>query len=741
MHSQGNGRRASNESSSSDVNIKAIVPERVEHNCKEKIAIIFDHRLNVQKSRDPFIVEFVGSGGRLQVHALLANSSTLILDTPEYKKPCVVTVYVHHGNRILGQHRFEFISRSDSLHRLFYEALDPISFMCEALQISPPEVHELDKSLALTFKAKAPNGFSFLDTQHVEVTDKSDAEHPTLLHFACKFGLTELIQVLLCHPGAREACSLKNCDNQRPYNVAENHGFYELANEIRTFQDQGDTCRIGYVEMGTGDREEEALYVRMQKSDGSYCYVLKDFGHQTGLYTDVKREEEEEDGYYEKMCREGGRDGYVPMKEGVCLLPTQMPKKSGYVNDPRESDPPIYSNMDSEDNQVPGEDGVQELYEEMASGQQEEFYEDMTSADNLSPGDNVTSDDQLYVDMQPGESENFANLYIRETGQTPDNFGYVKPTSNQPVDPDLKEFYRSASSAADIRAKQLEKLTGKTKSLPPARPVTSQADSRSLMQMLINERVLSGDLSEKEASDVILKLRLSTNQDSTIARTPSVSSRSSTSTTSSHSSGISINSEPGMNSEVMVPDAVADEGEEEDLCQSRDDILKELRNSKKGDCPPPPLPPPDYEQSQGRRQRPRPHRRAQTSPVEGADLQGISNKSESQQPVVAPRVQRRQSAPLPGPSSDFKTKESGRIGQLPIPEATQQEPQNTAPRHAAQRRPLPTPSSEDSRPPPERLPDSVRQTGVSVLPSPRVPESPPPLVPRRGQMPPSRSPR
>ncbi|XP_068742652.1 phosphoinositide 3-kinase adapter protein 1-like isoform X2 [Montipora capricornis] len=676
MHSQGNGRRGSNESSSSDVKIKAIVPERVEHNCKEKIAIIFDHRLNVQKSRDPFIVEFVGSGGRLQVHALLANSSTLILDTPEYKKPCVVTVNVHHGNRILGQHRFEFISRSDSLHRLLYEALDPISFMCEALQISPPEVHELDKILAETFKAKAPDGFSFLGTQHAEVTDKSDAEHPTLLHFACKYGLTELIQVLLCHPGAREACSLKNCDNQRPCNVAENHGFYELANEIRTFQDQGDKCRIGYVEMGTGNREEEALYVRMQKSDGSYCYVLKDFGQQTGLYTDVKREEEKEDECYEKMFGKGGRDGYVPMKEGVCLLPTQMPKKFGYVNDPRESDPPIYSNMDSEDNQVPGEDGAQELYEEMASGQQEEFYEDMTSADNLNPGDNVTSDDQLYVDMQRGESENFPNLYIRETG-----------------------------------------------------PVTSQADSRSLMKMLINERVLSGDLSEKEAGDVILKLRLSTNQDSTIARTPSVSSRSSTSTTSSHSSGISINSEPGMNSEAMDPDAVADDGKEEVLRQSRDDVLKELRNSQKGDYPPPPLPPPDYEKSQGRRQMPHQHRRTQT-----ADSQGISNKPESQTPLVAPRVQRRQSAPLTGPSSDFQTKESGRIGQPAIPEVTQQEPQNMATRHAAQRRPLPIPSSEDSRPP-QPPPPSDR------LPFPRVPESPPPVVPRRAQLAPSRGPR
>ena len=49
--------------------------------------------------------------------------------------------------------------------------------------------------------------------------------------------------MLLCHPGAREACSLKNCDNQRPYNVAENHGFYELANEIRTFQVSTRTCK------------------------------------------------------------------------------------------------------------------------------------------------------------------------------------------------------------------------------------------------------------------------------------------------------------------------------------------------------------------------------------------------------------------------------------------------------------------------------------------------------------------
>lgn len=88
----------------------------------------------------------------------------------EYKKACVVTVNVYHGNNMLGQHKFEFTSRSDSLYRLLYGALDPISFMCEALQISPPEMHELDHSLAVTFQTKAPHGFDFLGTQRQEGT-------------------------------------------------------------------------------------------------------------------------------------------------------------------------------------------------------------------------------------------------------------------------------------------------------------------------------------------------------------------------------------------------------------------------------------------------------------------------------------------------------------------------------------------------------------------------------------------
>lgn len=50
--------------------------------CKERIAIIFAHRLNVDKGKEAFKVEFVGAAGNVQVPAVLANSSTLILETP-----------------------------------------------------------------------------------------------------------------------------------------------------------------------------------------------------------------------------------------------------------------------------------------------------------------------------------------------------------------------------------------------------------------------------------------------------------------------------------------------------------------------------------------------------------------------------------------------------------------------------------------------------------------------------------
>ena len=67
------------------------------------------------------------------------------------------------------------------------------------------------------------------------LTGDSTAEHPTLLHFASEFGLSRLISDLLPFPGSQEACKMTNYHGQRPYEIAEAHGFHDLANTLCTF--------------------------------------------------------------------------------------------------------------------------------------------------------------------------------------------------------------------------------------------------------------------------------------------------------------------------------------------------------------------------------------------------------------------------------------------------------------------------------------------------------------------------
>ena len=104
-------------------------------------------------------------------NSIIIDSNLLVIPSLEYRQPCIVTAQVYHGNhrRLLGQHKFEFLSRNDMFYRLLYGALDPITFMCEALNISPAYVHELDSALAMTVQSKAPEGFELLDIQHKQV--------------------------------------------------------------------------------------------------------------------------------------------------------------------------------------------------------------------------------------------------------------------------------------------------------------------------------------------------------------------------------------------------------------------------------------------------------------------------------------------------------------------------------------------------------------------------------------------
>lgn len=179
------------------------------------------------------------------------------------------------------------------------------------------------------------------------------------------------------------------------------------------FKDQGDSS--GYIAMEK--RNEEGVYVKVQRDDGSYCYVLKE---DQDIYTDVDGNNENEDGeYYVKMRRENGGHYYLPMKEGVCKPKFTGTTKQGYVNIAEQSDPHdeenVYSNLGQDDLSSGNidQDG-QELYEDMArdtTSHHEPFYEDMNPEDKDQP-----ASEELYMEMLPEDTEDVPELYIQMAG-------------------------------------------------------------------------------------------------------------------------------------------------------------------------------------------------------------------------------------------------------------------------------------------------------------------------------------
>ena len=172
------------------------------------------------------------------------------------------------------------------------------------------------------------------------------------------------------------------------------------------------------------------VYVKMQKEDGSYYYVLrKEADNELYVDLDYKLEHEE---YYVKMQKEGGGYYYVPMKPGAGPEKTDHVVDKPYSNvaghgehyqediyenlnqtDPSpESQEILYEDMDGE-----GNVGSEELYMDMEHseksttisggvqhGADEDFYMDMAHE-----GDEAT--EELYTDME-GAGESPSDLYI-----------------------------------------------------------------------------------------------------------------------------------------------------------------------------------------------------------------------------------------------------------------------------------------------------------------------------------------
>lgn len=63
-----------------------------------------------------------------------------------------------------------------------------------------------------------------------------DCELPTLLHFACHYGLRELASQLLQCPRALSATNMRNCHGLKPIQMANDTGYPEISTMIEEFK-------------------------------------------------------------------------------------------------------------------------------------------------------------------------------------------------------------------------------------------------------------------------------------------------------------------------------------------------------------------------------------------------------------------------------------------------------------------------------------------------------------------------
>ncbi|KAL4239947.1 B-cell scaffold protein [Mactra antiquata] len=134
-------------------------------------------------------------------------------------------------------------------------------FLCQLIGLNHDDRTGLDKELTAIFKNSAPQDGTLealltpralKATSTASVEGKDVGELPTLLHFACKYGLNDLATSIIDTPGAYQALHTDNERGLKPIHLAEETNNEDLANYIES-----------YMEMHDYVTEVEDLYEKM----------------------------------------------------------------------------------------------------------------------------------------------------------------------------------------------------------------------------------------------------------------------------------------------------------------------------------------------------------------------------------------------------------------------------------------------------------------------------------------------
>ncbi|XP_036967807.1 B-cell scaffold protein with ankyrin repeats-like isoform X1 [Acanthopagrus latus] len=171
-------------------------------------------------------VEFTGENQMLRVKPARWNERILCVNAPDFPAGNVkVTVY---SNGVpLSKAQLQYYSNMEEVSCLLARAVDPVDFMCQALQES--SVEGLDQKLtSMLLEGMPTGGFQGLQCENTPRGELHHADVPSLLHFAAQYGFTSVSSLLLQCPGAERALRTANRHGQTPTDIAKSHGHAEL---------------------------------------------------------------------------------------------------------------------------------------------------------------------------------------------------------------------------------------------------------------------------------------------------------------------------------------------------------------------------------------------------------------------------------------------------------------------------------------------------------------------------------
>ncbi|CAH1246220.1 PIK3AP1 [Branchiostoma lanceolatum] len=272
--------------------LQLVQPYTVASGSGERVVLIFKNTL---PEGDSYTVEFQGNKQTSVVTATKENPYTLVLNAPDHP-PETTKATVKCDSKLLGNATMVFVSKMQRLEELLSDVSKPIEFMCQSLGAEPLNLKTLDKILRDTFKKHMPPkglGVFGIDQESEEEYAYHPEELPTLMHFVAKYGLKDMCASLLHCPGALNACSIANCDNNFPHNLAEKYGHMDLKKYI---EDRIELGAILEEEMGSGDGYvdmDKELYMKMTRVDPAYGYMAMGMGKYYNTHSALR-----EGGYY-----------------------------------------------------------------------------------------------------------------------------------------------------------------------------------------------------------------------------------------------------------------------------------------------------------------------------------------------------------------------------------------------------------------------------------------------------------